>query len=363
MTNPLPTRPRCRFPASPKCYIFDSSTRIIFKGLKRFLSKKYFAIWFFLAIAAASTGSWAFDLQGHRGARGLAPENTLAAFRRALAVGVTTLELDIAVTADGVVVVSHDPYLNPFITRDTREAGGQWLTGSRGPLIRSLTLAQLQYFDLGRINPATAYAAQFPAQMAHDGERMPTLAAVFDLVKAEGADEVRFNIETKISPLEPEASVSPDAMTQALLEVVRTSAMQSRVMVQSFDWRSLKRVQALEPRMPTACLSSQSADGNTLQTGQWTAGLRLADFESVPGMVKAAGCSTWSPNQGALSEAAVKQAHEHGLQVLPWTVNAEPDMKRLIGWGVDGIITDYPDRLRRVMAKHAMSVPLAVPIK
>lgn len=226
-----------------------------------------------------------------------------------------------------------------------------------------MALTQLQHFDCERINQATAYAAQFPAQLAHDGERMPTLAAVFELVKGEGAAEVRFNIETKISPLELEASVSPGAMTQAVFDVVRTFGMQSRVTVQSFDRRSLKSEQAFEPGMPTACLSSQSAAANTLQTGQWTTGLRLADFESVPAMVKAACCSPWSPNQAALSEAAVKQAHEHSLQVLPWTVNAEPDIKRLIGWVVDGIVTDYPGRLRRIMAKHAMAAQLLVPIK
>ncbi len=112
---------------------------------------------------ALSFSAFAFDLQGHRGARGLAPENTLPAFERALEIGVTTLELDIGVTADGVVVIHHDPYLNPAITRD---AGGQWLVGSKGPLIKTLTLAQLQAYDVGRINPETPYARTFDAQQA-----------------------------------------------------------------------------------------------------------------------------------------------------------------------------------------------------
>ena len=147
--------------------------------------------------AALSFSVFAFDLQGHRGARGLAPENTLPAFERALDIGVTTLELDIGVTADGVVVIHHDPYLNPAITRD---AGGQWLVGSKGPLIKTLTLAQLQAYDVGRINPETPYARTFDAQQARDGTRIPTLASLFDRVKALGANEVRFNIETKINP-------------------------------------------------------------------------------------------------------------------------------------------------------------------
>ena len=146
-----------------------------------------------LGIAAAASAA-DFDLQGHRGTRGHLPENTIAAFEKALAIGVTTLEMDAAITADGVVVVSHDPALNPAITRD---AGGQWLKG-RGPLIRHLTLAQLQAYDVGRIDPESDYARQFPAQQGRDGERLPTLAAVFARVKALGADHVRFDIETKI---------------------------------------------------------------------------------------------------------------------------------------------------------------------
>src|SRR6187455_2223883 len=116
------------------------------------------------AFAATAGAAPEFDLQGHRGTRGNAPENTIAAFEKALAIGVSTLEMDAAITADGVVVVSHDPALNPALTR---EAGGQWLKG-RGPLIRSLSHAQLQAYDVGRIDPASDYAKQFPTQQAKD---------------------------------------------------------------------------------------------------------------------------------------------------------------------------------------------------
>lgn len=300
----------------------------------------------------------AFDLQGHRGARGLAPENTLAAFERALKTGVTTLELDVGVTADGVVVIAHDPYLNPVFTRDD---SGQWLTGSRGPLIRTLTFAQLQAYDVGRINPASAYASQFSSQMAVDGQRIPALPALFELVKAAGADNMRFNIETKVSPLAPGDSVTPELMTQALLKVVRDAGMTQRVTVQSFDWRSLKLVRQLDSSMPTACLSAQSASFDTLQSGAWTAGLKPGDYAGVPQLVKAAGCSTWSPNAASLTLDLVNQARSLGLKVLPWTVNAPADMQRLLAWNVDGIITDYPDRLRTVMQQRGMALPPALP--
>ena len=307
--------------------------------------------------AALALSAAAFDLQGHRGARGLAPENTLPAFERALGIGVTTLELDVGVTGDGVVVIHHDPALNPAITRD---AGGQWLAGSKGPLIRSLTLAQLQAYDVGRINPEAPYAKTFNTQQARDGTRVPTLASLFERVKALGAKDVRFNIETKISPGQPDDTVDPEAMTRALLKAIQDAGMAQRVAIQSFDWRTLQLVQKIAPHIPTVYLTVQTSNNDNLRDGTWTAGLRIADHGSVPRLVKAAGGAVWSPNGGALTEALLKEAQALGLQVIPWTINNPADMERLIAWGVDGIITDYPDRLRGVMQARALPLPKPV---
>lgn len=312
-----------------------------------------------LLAALLSAPAFAFDLQGHRGARGLAPENTLPAFERALDLGVNTLELDVAVTRDGVLVVAHDPALNPVITRD---ANGQWLPGSRGPLLRSLTAAEVQAYDVGRIDPATSYARTFSGQQPRDGTRIPTLAQVFDLVKSRGA-AVRFNIETKLYPNRPDDTVSVEAMTDALLAAIAQAGLRDRVAIQSFDWRSLRRVQEREPSIPTVYLTIQTANNNNVNDPAWTAGLRLADHGSVPRMVKAAGGAVWSPNGGALTEELVREAHALGLKVIPWTINESAQMERFIGWGVDGIITDYPDRLRTVMQARGMELPVPAPAR
>jgi glycerophosphoryl diester phosphodiesterase len=298
----------------------------------------------------------AFDLQGHRGARGLEPENTLAAFRLALEIGVTTLEMDVAITADGVVVVSHDPALMPAITRD---AQGRWLKET-GPLIRSLTFAELQTYDVGRTDPASAYGRQFPEQRTRDGERRPKLAAVFALVKERGADGVRFDIETKVFPNRPDDTLAPEPFVRALLAVVREAGMTGRVMIQSFDWRTLKLVQQLEPGIETVYLTSRGSGGDTLDGGAWTAGALLRDFPSVGHMVKAAGGTTWAPNFNNLTPDALKSAQQLGLKVVPWTVNAPADIDRLIEWGVDGIISDYPNRVREVMQKRGLPLPPAI---
>jgi glycerophosphoryl diester phosphodiesterase len=255
------------------------------------------AVFSLLLLAFQAFPAGAFDLQGHRGARGLEPENTLAAFERALEIGVTTLELDVGVTADGVVVVSHDPLLNPAIMRDV---AGQWLV-AKGPAIKSLTFAQLQTYDVGRINPATPYATTFSTQQPRDGQRMPALAAVFERVKALGAHTVRFNIETKLNPNLPDETFVPDKLVQSLLQTVRDAGMIRRVSIQSFDWRTLQLVQRLEPSIPTVYLSVQTANNDNIRDGSWTAGYRLADHSSVPVMVKAAGGAVWSPHGGALT--------------------------------------------------------------
>ena len=212
-------------------------------------------------------------------------------------------------------------------------------------------------FDVGRIDPSTPYARTFATQQPVDGTPMPTLAAVFERVKALGAAGVHFNIETKLSPLKPDETPSPEHIVRVLLKVVRDAGMLQRVTIQSFDWRTLREVQAAEPSVRTAYLSIQTANNDNIRDGRWTAGIGLATHGSVPAMVKAAGGAVWSPNAGALSEPLLRQAQSLGLRVIPWTVNQVADMERLIGWGVDGLITDYPDRLREVMARRGLPLP------
>jgi len=182
-----------------------------------------------------------FDLQGHRGARGLAPENTLAAFERALDLGVTTLELDTGITSDGVVVIHHDSTLSPAITRD---ASGQFLEG-RGPPIHSLSWAQLQMYDVGRLNPRSDYARNYPDQQPVDGTRIPRLSDLFDLVKRRGDANVRFDIETKVSPLKPQETPAAEVFARALVAEIRKAGMASRSQIQSFDWRPLRTARKL----------------------------------------------------------------------------------------------------------------------
>jgi glycerophosphoryl diester phosphodiesterase len=311
-----------------------------------------------LALLCLSSAAHAFDLQAHRGGRGLHPENTLTAFEAAARLGVNTLELDIGITADGVPVVSHDRALNPFFTRDAR---GEWLP-ARGPLVHALSLSQLQTYDVGRLKPGTNYAREFNLQQAVDGEQVPTLAAVFERVKTLGFDHLNFNIETKLNPNAPGDTLAPGPFVRAVLAVIRQAGMTQRVMLQSFDWRTLAVVRQLEPDMRIAYLTGAPPVAGSPNEALWTAGQRLSEHGgSMPQLVRAAAGSakgvTWSPHWKQLDPDQLKQAKALGLSVVPWTVNETADMKRLMDWGVDGLITDYPDRLRAVMAERGMPLP------
>lgn len=305
----------------------------------------------------AATPIAAFDLQGHRGARGLAPENTLAAFDTALEAGVSTIETDLAVTRDGVVVISHDPRLDPALVRGP---DGAWLA-ARGPAIRSLSLAELKVYDIGRLDPASAYARQWPQQRARDGERFPTLSELFDLVRTRKA-RVRFNLETKITPGSADEVVDPRTFVELAVAEIRKAGVADRTTLQSFDWRTLLIAKRIAPDIRTSCLTARFPNFDTVMvdaTGRspWQGGLDpTVDGPTLPRLAKAAGCAIWSPNAASVTSALVGEAHALDLAVLPWTVNDPAEAARLIELGVDGLITDYPDRVRRQLAERGLAI-------
>jgi glycerophosphoryl diester phosphodiesterase len=294
-----------------------------------------------------------FDAQGHRGARGLAPENTLVAFDQALAFCVNTLEFDVGVTSDGVVVVYHDRTLNPDITRD---AQGNFLP-ARGGAIQALSFEALQRYDVGRVNAASAYGKPFARQQGQDSVRIPKLSDVFNRYKNTktcGADFVRFNVETKLSPLAASETLPPELFVSALLKEIDAAKLHDRVTIQSFDWRTLRIVAKTAPQVSTVFLTNEQGTNETVQRGKpgaspWFAGFDVDDYKgSVPATVKAAGGRVWSPNFRDLDQKNVAEAKALQLKIIPWTVNEEADMRALIRWGVDGLISDYPDVLQRV---------------
>ncbi len=270
-----------------------------------------------------------FLIIGHRGARGLYPENTLEGFAEALGAGVRRFEIDIAITADGMPVLYHDLVLNPDITRGP---DGAWLARP-GPPIRALRLFELQGFDVGRIRPGTAYAARYPAQRPIDGARIPTLEAVLA-----AAPEAWFTIELKTNPKRPELTVTGPEMAERVVAVAEAAGAIGRIRVQSFDWRGPRHLGRVRPEVARAWLT----EPKTVEAAALWWGIEVAG-RSVPQAVAAEGGDCWTPEHCSLTRAAVAEAGSLGLAVIPWTVNEPAEMARLRDWGVAGLITDRPD--------------------
>jgi glycerophosphoryl diester phosphodiesterase len=304
----------------------------------------------------------AFDIEAHRGGRALFPENTLPSFANALSMGVDTLELDVGVTSDGALVVSHERGLNPDLARG---ADGVYVASPGIPFVQ-LSLEQVRKYDVGRIRPGSAYAAQFPDQRAVPGTPIPTLKEVLDLVRRSGDRHVRLNIETKIDPNHPQESPDPERFVALLLGLVQAEQFSDRVMIQSFDWRTLQLVERLAPAIPTVYLTQQKGSGATVfldKASVWTAGFNPAEHGgSLPATIKAAGGAIWSPFFGDVNPALIAESHGLGLSVVVWTVNKPEDIVRMIEMGVDGIISDHPDTLRKVAGERGIALPKGYPV-
>lgn len=276
--------------------------------------------------------------------------------------GVSTLELDVGVTRDGVLVISHERGLNPDLARGP---DGKYAAAPGIPFVQ-LSLDEVKQFDVGQIRPGSTYAAQFPDQHAVPGTRIPTLKDLIGLVRRSGDGQVRLNVETKIDPNHPDESPPPERFVTLLLDLLRTEKFEDRVMVQSFDWRTLQLVQKLAPEIPTVYLTVQSGRDPTVfsdKASEWTAGFNPAEHgRSIPRTIKAAGGAIWSPYARDVTPALMAESHALGLKVVVWTANQPEDMARLIGMGVDGIISDRPDLLRKVAAEQGIALPAAFPV-
>jgi glycerophosphoryl diester phosphodiesterase len=221
-------------------------------------------------------------------------------------------------------------------------------------------------YDVGRIRPDSAYARQFPDQQAVPGTPIPTLSEVFALVRKSGDAHVRLNIETKIDPNHPDESPDPQRFVSLLLDLVAAEKFEDRIMVQSFDWRTLQLVQKIAPAIPTVYLTLQKGMAPTVslqRATEWTAGFNPAGHGgSLPRTVKDAGGAIWSPYAGDVTPELIAESHGLGLKVVVWTANRKDDIARLIDAGVDGIISDRPDLLREVAGEKGIALPRGFPV-
>ncbi|GAA4948888.1 glycerophosphoryl diester phosphodiesterase [Nonomuraea thailandensis] len=281
----------------------------------------------------------------------------------------STLELDVQITEDGQAVVTHDRRISGRKCRDTAPAvAGDLEFPYVGKYLNTLTLQQVRTMDCG-----TSTLAEFPGQRAVPGAPMATLREVFDLVRRYRARGVKLNVETKVEAGAPSETAPREQFVRVTLDEIRRAGLLRQVTIQSFDWGALMRTRELEPRLPLVALTNR----DFLQTGQpgaspWLGGLDIDDFGGDPlRAVKSFGAQAFSPvhgfpQSGRITDAnyqpyvtkdMVDRAHALGIKVIPWTVDDEATMNKLVDDGVDGLITDYPDRLRQVMDTRGLKLP------
>jgi glycerophosphoryl diester phosphodiesterase len=311
----------------------------------------------FLFITTISAIAGDLIVIGHRGATGLLPENTLAGFKKAMELGVDTIELDIHLTSDNEAVVYHDFRLNPAITRD---ANGKWIKERH--LLKELTLSEVQSYDVGKLNRKAGYAKKYPDQKAAKGERIPTLCDVIQLAKRTG-NKTHLFIELKFSPLKPEETKSPEEISNVVAKIIKDENIAERVTIISFDWKILMYFQNIMPEVPTGYVTVTKKGRDTIQkkkTGAspWMAGIDIDEFGSIPKAVKSAGGSYWITNykhatghKKNITSKIVEKAHDIGIKVIVWTPDSKSDMKKLIKTGVDGITTNRPDILLSLLKR------------
>lgn len=275
-----------------------------------------------------------FDRQGHRGCRGLMPENTVPAFLKALDLGVTTLEMDIVFTQDGVALVSHEPFFNHEITT---LPNGQLIDSAseRNFNIYLMTYQATQNFDVG-LKPHPRFPEQEKIAV-HKPSLMTVFEAVQEYMKRSRRPFPRFNIETKTQPgtdhvFHPEPSVFVDS----LMRVIQQAQLETYCTIQSFDIRTLQYLHRKYPNQKTALLIEED-DPRSLAA-------QLSELGFTP--------AVYSPHFSLLNPSRIRELHEQQIQVIPWTVNEPKDMRRMLDWNVDGLITDYPNRLNEVMAER-----------
>ena len=308
----------------------------------------------------------------HRGGAGLWPENTMAAFTRAIAAGADGIELDVHLSKDRKLVVHHDESLKPSIARGP---DGAWLRRPT-PLLKELTHDEMRVYDIGRLRPGARYAARYPDQVPADGERIPLLADVYALVKEKAKPGFRLYVELKTALLDLSQSADPRELADAAVALTREYGLEETVTFVSFDWRALARAKEIAPSILNAfttlpffqvdpqdasaqrdepgseddLIRKASAAGAPWATGyDWRLQTGASFAERMLRAIAAGPADGWFAWHGDVTPANAALATELGLAVSCWTVDEEAEMKRLAALGVEAILTDRPDRLAKAL--------------
>ena len=292
-------------------------------------------------------------IYGHRGARGDLPENTLESFKYLFENNINAYETDILISKDFIPVITHDFRLDPSLTKDKE---GNWIE-DENIKIYDLTYEELLKFDVGSLNKLSRYGRRFVNQKTLENQKIPKLSELLDLSSKNISDNLLINLEIKSTPDEENLTPTPEEMVKLVMQEVNKSTLQNKIIVSSFDWRTLTVMKKLYPEISRAYLTFQQQAGikikNTIYNrSPWMSYLPFFENHELPKIIKSQGGEAWHPYHKDITKKLVDISHQENLPVNVWTVNKDYDMLKMVEYGVDGIMTDYPLRLKELCEKE-----------
>ena len=295
-------------------------------------------------------------IYGHRGARGDLPENTLDSFQYLFDHSIGAYETDILISKDFIPVITHDFKLDPSLTKDIN---GEWITDENIKIF-DLTYEELSKYDVGVLNKLSKYGRRFINQKSLPNQKIPKLTELLSLSKKSQIDNLVINLEIKSTPAQENLTPSPEKMVGLILDVVNNFELNEKIIYSSFDWRVLREIKEQSPETPRAYLTYQQQTGTKISgtiydQSPWMDFMPLKNAIELPRLIASLGGQAWHPYYRDISKKIVELAHEANLPINVWTVNDEDDMLKMIEYGVDGIMTDYPLKLKDLCEKNNIS--------
>jgi glycerophosphoryl diester phosphodiesterase len=295
-------------------------------------------------------------IYGHRGARGDLPENTLDSFLYLFDNFIGAYETDILISKDLIPVITHDFKLDPSLTKDIN---GEWITDENIKIF-DLTYEELSKYDVGTLNKLSKYGRRFINQKSLPNQKIPKLTDLLSLTKKSQIENLVINLEIKSTPSQDNLTPQPKEMVGLILDVVNNFGLNEKIIYSSFDWRVLREIKEQSPETPRAYLTFQQQTGTKISgtiydQSPWMDFMPLKNAIELPILIASLGGQAWHPYYRDITKKMIQNSHEANLPVNVWTVNDEDEMLKMIEYGVDGIMTDYPLKLKDLCEKNNIS--------
>ena len=291
-------------------------------------------------------------IYGHRGARGEYPENTIEGFKHTFSLQIKAIEFDVLISKDNVPTIYHNFTLNKDLTKD---GNNNWLP-TDDIKIYEKTFEEIKTYNVGGIDSNSKYGKTFSKQKTIETARIPSLKDLLELVKSSGKD-IFLNLEIKSTPYKQDLIPNPSEMVKLVLKDINDYSLVDQTLISSFDWRILKEVKKQNSNILRGYLSLQQGQSKTIfEDSLWVDG-KFSSLElfELPKVIKSLDGHVWCPFYRDVTKENVQQAHDLGLAVNAWTVNDEEDILRMIDYSIDGIITDYPEKVKKICQNENIS--------